>query len=143
VRGLFLFLPLCGPVRRLFVGLGAWPMSADFVIEEFDHSRLADLARKVLTERQFAIWTRTHRDGWTAARLASELGVCRATVENDLRAARKRLNEALEQAGNESSPFHVIVRREGTAASVVDRTPSEAAWRIEREEKRQGRIRTK
>jgi hypothetical protein len=115
-------------------------MPAVLVLEDFDHSRLADLARKLLNERQLAIWTHTHRDGWTASRLAEELGVCRATVENDLRAARKRLKEAIENAGNERNPFHVTVERDGRAESLLDSTPAEVARKLERAEKREGRI---
>ena len=115
-------------------------MPAVIILPDFDQSRLADLATKILNERQLAIWTRTHRDGWTASRLAEELGVCRATIENDLRAARKRLKEAIERAGDERNPFHVTVEREGTAESLVDSTPAEAARRWERAEKREGRV---
>ena len=115
-------------------------MPAVAILADFDDCRLADLAKKVLTERQLAIWTRTHRDGWTAFRLAQEMGVCRATVENDLRAARKRLREAMEHAGEGSNPFRVTVQREGTAESVMDSTPAAVARALEREEKRKGRI---
>lgn len=115
-------------------------MPAVLVLPDFDHSRVAEVAKKVLTERQVVIWTRTHRDGWTASRLAKELGVCRATVENDLRASRKRLREAMEHVGEGSNPFRVTIQREGTTENVLDSTPAGAARGIEREEKRRGQI---
>lgn len=53
---------------------------------------LRDLAREVLTERQFVVWELAE-GGMTERQIASHLGVARSTVRDHLEAAERRLTK--------------------------------------------------
>lgn len=106
---------------------------------EFDKSDVTATARRVLTERQLEVWVRTHRDGWSAFRIAQLLRLSTATIERDLADARRTLKEALAEKGLRS-PFDVTIARNGKVETVIDATADGARRRLERGLQRRQRI---
>lgn len=108
--------------------------------EEFHHSRTDEIARKVLTERQYTVWVMTYRDRDRAGSIALSLHCSRVTVERDLAAARKRLREELEHIQEGNDPFALTIQRGHESETVPDRTPAAVARKLEREIRREGRM---